>query len=100
MYQILSIVVVTFIFFTILITYYLYPPANRYHKADLIRLSFLPNYDEIKAYVTAVQNGDITKKDMTADAVKLVGGQLAQATIRSGRSLLRRLTGRGNGGET
>jgi len=74
-----------------MITYYFYPPANRYHKADLIRLSFLPDYDEIKAYVTAVQSGEITKKDMTADALKLMGGQLAKQAREKGRGILGKL---------
>jgi len=94
LYQIFSIFVVFFIFIVILISYYFYPPAKKYYRANLIRLNFLPNYDEVKAYVTAVQKGDITKKDMTADAVKLVGGQLAKLTISKGRGIIRRLTGR------
>ncbi|MHA2364860.1 MAG: hypothetical protein ACXAC7_12970 [Candidatus Hodarchaeales archaeon] len=91
LYQVISILFVVFMFIFIFVTYYLYPSARKYFKADLIRLSFLPNYDEMKAYITAVQRGEITKKDMTADAVKLVGSQLAKKIKQKG--IFRRLFG-------
>ena len=87
-YQSFVIVIVSLIVIFVIITNYTYIPARRYYKADLIRLAFLPTYDEVKNYLTAVQSGEISKKDMTADAVKLVGGQLAKASKAAGRGLL------------
>jgi hypothetical protein len=90
-YQSAVIVVVSLIVILIIITNYTYFPARKYYKANLIRLSFLPTYDEVKSYITAVQSGEISKKDMTADAVKLLGGQFAKASLSAGKGILDRL---------
>jgi hypothetical protein len=88
LYQIISIIVVTLIILFIILTNFVYPPARNYYKSDLIRLPFLPNYDEVKAYFIGVQSGEISKKEMTSDAVKLVGGQLAKASYSAGKSII------------
>lgn len=88
LYQVVSIVVVTLMIIFIIFTNFTYPPARGYYKSDLIRLPFLPSYDEVKAYFIGVQTGEISKKEMTADAVKLVGGQLAKASLSAGKGLL------------
>lgn len=85
LYQSISMIIIGLFIIFIIITNFTFPPARKYYRADLIRLAFLPNYDEVKNYITAVQSGDINKKDMTADAVKLVGGQLAKASLSAGR---------------
>ena len=90
-YQASVILVVSLIILFVIITNYTYPPARKYYKADLIRLSFLPTYDEVKSYITAVQSGEISKKDMTADAVKLIGGQFAKASLSAGKGFLEKL---------
>lgn len=90
LYQVISLAIVTLIVVLLLLTYWLVPPVKDYFRSNLIRMSFLPTYDEAKAYITAVQSGEISKKEMTADAVKLVGGQLAKASMSGARGLLAR----------
>lgn len=95
LYEIITIIITTLFILFIILTNFTFPPARSYYKSDLIRLQFLPSYDEIKAYFIGVQSGEISKKDMTADAVKLVGGQLAKASLTAGRGLLGKI-GLGN----
>ena len=91
LYQIVSLIIVTLFILFILLTNFTYPPARAYYKSDLIRLAFLPSYDEVKAYFIGVQSGEISKKDVTADAVKLVGGQLAKASLSAGKGIINRI---------
>ena len=90
-YQIITITVTTLFILFIILTNFTYPPARSYYRSDLIRLPFLPSYDEVKAYFIGVQTGEISKKEVTADAVKLVGSQLAKASLSAGKGLLGRL---------
>lgn len=87
-YQVVSIFIVSLFVLFIILTNFTYPPARSYYKSDLIRLSFLPSYDEVKAYFIGVQSGEISKKEVTADAVKLVGGQLAKASLSAGKGII------------
>lgn len=91
LYEVVTIIVTTLFILFIILTNFTYPPARSYYKSDLIRLPFLPSYDEVKAYFIGVQSGEISKKDMTSDAVKLVGGQLAKASLTAGKGLLGRI---------
>ena len=88
LYQIVAITIAFLFILFIILTNFVYPPARSYYRSDLIRLPFLPSYDEVKAYFIGVQSGEISKKEVTADAVKLVGGQLAKASLSAGRGLL------------
>ncbi len=90
-YQVVAIIVAFIFLLFIIATNFVYPPARSYYRSDLIRLQFLPSYDEVKAYFIGVQSGEISKKDVTADAVKLVGGQLAKASLSAGKGLLGRI---------
>ena len=90
-YQVVAIVIAFLFLLFIIISNFVYPPAHSYYKSDLIRLQFLPSYDEVKAYFIGVQSGEISKKDVTADAVKLVGGQLAKASLSAGKGIINKI---------
>lgn len=91
LYEVVAVCVAFLFLIFIILTNFTFPPARSYYRSDLIRLPFLPSYDEIKAYFIGVQSGEISKKDVTADAVKLVGGQLAKASLTAGKGLLGRI---------
>ncbi|MFW9930159.1 MAG: hypothetical protein ACFFD1_12260, partial [Candidatus Thorarchaeota archaeon] len=94
-YQTISIMFLVLILIIVFVTYIFLPSARSFFTADLYRFTFLPTYDEAKAYFTKIQSGEITMKDVSADVIKTVGGAALSSAKMAGASIINRLLGRG-----
>ncbi len=63
----------SFIIFGIVTLTYFFQRGRGYWEADIIRLDFLPPYDELKDYMERVKSGEISKTDIALTVGKKVG---------------------------
>ena len=63
----------SFIIFGIVTLTYFFQRGRGYWEADIIRLDFLPPYDELKDYMERVKSGEISKTEIALTVGKKVG---------------------------
>ena len=68
-YHDITTIFTVFIFVIVILTYFL-QRGRGYWEADIVRLDFLPPYEDIKDYMEKVKSGEITKTDMAISVGK------------------------------
>ena len=89
-YQVITIFFIFLIILFVIVTYILTGSTRKYFKDELYRFNWLPSYDEAKAYMTKISTGEIGAKDVSFDAIKLVGSAAVAQARKGASGFLRR----------
>ena len=89
-YQIITLFFIFLIIVFVIVTYMLTGTTRKYFTDNLYRFNWLPTYDEAKAYMTKIASGEIGAKDVSFDAMKLIGSAAVTQARKGASNFLKR----------